>query len=157
MPINETADLPYYEHRAITELLRAHVDEHGDRLRAVVAFGPLVAGADTFDIDLLEIVDQWDAKRFFQFVNSAELPLRGVLRLYFITEAEILDPRSIADEAERDWIERLLDRVRESYVVIAERPPGYVRRLLAPQASVLTVTAPPSGKGQAGNPLRPGG
>jgi len=55
-PSTERAEISYHEYRVIAHLLRAHVAEHQNRLRAMIAFGDLITGANAFDIDLLEVV-----------------------------------------------------------------------------------------------------
>jgi hypothetical protein len=148
-------EISYHEYRVIAHLLRAHVDEHKTRLKAMIAFGDLVTRGDTFDIDLLEIVEGWEGTRFGQFSGPAHLPLRGKLRLYFLTPEVFQDPALIDDPAERVWVQDLLDRVRDGYEIIMEIPTGWVRRVLEPRQRVYsTLTAPPSGSVVFGDPYR---
>jgi hypothetical protein len=151
----ETSRIPYLEYRSIGTLLRAHVDSYGENLRAVVAFGELVTTGQTFDIDLLEVVDGWEGGRLGEFGTSADLPLRGRLRLHFLTPQEFEDPTVIADLAERDWVETLLKKVGQGYEIVMESPPGYARRVLEKSRSVSTATPPPSGFVGSTDPLKP--
>jgi hypothetical protein len=144
-PNTPTSNISYHEYRVIAQILRDHVDEHQTRLRAMVAFGELVTQPGTVDIDLLEIVEGWHGKRFGAFSSSAELPLRGELRLYFLTPEEFADPTVIQELEERRWVEDLLRRVRQGYEVIMEIPPGYVQSVLERGRTVSTLTPPPSG------------
>jgi hypothetical protein len=150
--------IPYEERRAIGKLLDAHVAEYGDRLRAVVAFGDLVTLGRTFDIDLLEVVESWDGARdgrvgFFR--STSELPLRGELRLYFLSPEEFENPGVVPDEADRRWIEELLERVTRGFEVVLQIPPGYARRALERSHALSTLTSPPSGSVRSRDPLRP--
>lgn len=147
-------EISYHEYRVIARLLRAHVDEHQNRLKAMIAFGDLVSRGDSFDIELLEIVQDWQGERFGQFSRSTDLPLRGDLRLYFLTPEVFTNPAVIKDAQERQWVEDLLNRVRAGYEIIMEIPAGWVRPVLDRQAVDSTLTAPPSGSVQFTDPLR---
>jgi len=141
----ERREIPYEEYRVITHLLRRHLEQYQDRLRAMVAFGDLLTQWDEFDIDLLEIIEGWDDKRFGQFSGQADPALRGKLRLYFLTPEEFENPAVIQEPGERKWVEDLLERVRQGYEVVTESPPGWVRRGLERARFSSTFTAPPSG------------
>jgi len=117
----EQIRIPYDEYKAIGELLRAHLQTHEGQLRAMIAFGDLVTRGNTFDIDLLEVVEGWHGKTFVTFGSSEELPLRGQLRLYLLTPEEFEHPASLTEFSKQ----RLMDRVREGYNVIYENPPVY--------------------------------
>src|SRR5207248_1895739 len=115
----------------------------------------LVTRDDTFDIDLLEVVEGWEGKRFGEFAGSAQLPLRGRLRLYFLTPEVFRNPALIDDPEERRWVEDLLERMRAGYEIIMEIPPGWVRGVLdGQQPAYSTLTAPPSGSVQFEDPYR---
>jgi hypothetical protein len=145
-PTASHPEIPYQEYRVIAHLLRAHVAQHGQHLQAMIAFGDLVTRGDTFDIDLLEIVEGWTGKRFGEFPGSIDLPLRGRLRLYFLTPEVFRDPERIEDREERQWVEDLLARVREGYEIIVEAPNGTASQVLhAPQGWISTFSGPPSG------------
>jgi len=151
----ERLEIPYHEYRVIAHLLRAHVDEHGGRLKAMIAFGDQVVGGATYDIDLLEVVEGWEGKRYSEFSRSRHLPLRGTLRLYFLTPEVFENPSLIEDPDERQWVQSLLNRVRAAYEVIMDAPPGWVRGVLEPLAGVYSsLTAPPSGAVVFGDPYR---
>ena len=146
MPENtERHEISYHEYRVIARLLRAHVDEYPDRVKAMVAFGDLVTRGDTFDIDLLEIVSGWKDKRFGRFSRSEDLPLRGELRLYVLTPQEFEDPSVIQEPEERRWVVELLERVRRGYEVVMESPPGWAQQALDRNRAYSTITPPPSG------------
>lgn len=138
-------EISYHEYRVIARLLRAHLEAYQDRLKAMVAFGDLVTTGETFDIELLEIIEGWEDKRFGEFSRSEDLPLRGSLRLYFLTPEEAENPAVIEDAEEQKWVRELLERVRKGYEVIMESPPGRARRLLDQVGLHSTLTPPPSG------------
>lgn len=136
---NELARISYDEQRAIGSLLRAHLRTHKGQLRAMVAFGDLVTRGGTYDIDLLEVVEGWQGLPSIAFGSSADLPLRGLLRLYFLTPEEFEHPGKLVDASKR----RLMEQVQEGYTVIYEDPPLY---------AIETLTRPePNSK--SGNPL----
>lgn len=119
--------IPYEEYKAIGDLMRAHLKTHEGQLRAMVAFGDILTRGGTYNIDLLEVVENWHGPQSVVFASSPELPLRGELRLYLLTPEEFENGIGKATSAERD----LLNRVREGYDIIYESPAGYVRRLFA--------------------------
>lgn len=123
--------IPYDEYRAITTLMHAHLQTHEGKLRAIIAFGDIVTKGNTFDIDLLEIVEGWQGQPFVVFASSAELPLRGELRLCLLTPEEFEHPHGSRWSSKN----RLLDRVREGYDVVYEDPAGYARRVLAQETA----------------------
>src|ERR1051326_3929802 len=103
----ERPEISYHEFRIIARLLQAHTEEYRDRLKAMIAFDDLVTRGDTFDIDLLEIIEGWNDRRFGEFARTADLPLRGRLRLYFLTPEEFESPAVIEEPEERKWVEDL--------------------------------------------------
>jgi len=148
-------EISYHEYRVIAHLLRAHVAEHQNRFKAMIAFGDLVSRGDTFDIEILEIVEGWEGKRFGQFAGPAHLPLRGELRLYFLTPTEFENPAVIEPVAERQWVEDLLRRVRAGYEIVMEVPAGWVHGVLDRQEpAYAALTAPPSGSMEFGDPYK---
>jgi hypothetical protein len=150
--------IPYEERRAIGKLLDAHFDAYKGRLRAMIVFGDLVTTGQTYDIDLLEVVDGWSSSqqgRLGEFRSSADLPLRGRLRLYFLAPQEFEHPEQILDERERRWVYDLRDRATRGYEIILESPPGYARRVLEAGLGISTLTAPPSGRLASADPLDP--
>ncbi len=117
----EQIRIPYDEYKAIGELLRAHLNTHEGQLRAMIAFGDIVTRGNTFDIDLLEVVEGWQGPTSIAFGSSAELPLRGQLRLHLLTPKEFEQPDRLMEVSKQ----RLMDRVQEGYNVIYENPPMY--------------------------------
>lgn len=150
---SQARDISYHEYRVIARLLRAHVDQYHERLRAMIAFGDLVTRDDSVDIDLLEVVDGWTGKRLWAFSGPGELPLRGELRLYVVAPEEFEKPAVIEDLEERQWVEELLQRVRQEHQIIMDTKPGWARLVLSGRPTVSTATPPPSGIGHAGSPL----
>src|SRR4051794_36394434 len=130
--VTHESNIPYEEYRAIAQLLRAHVDEHKGKLRAMVAFGELVTGGDTYDIDLPEVVEDWKGSHYFEFGSTADLPLRGKLRLYFLRPEELVDPSRTEPKKDIPWTRALLERVREGYQILVEIPAGSISRILNP-------------------------
>ncbi len=155
--ITETS-IPHAEHRSVVKLMMAHSREYGSKLRAMVLFGDLILTGQTFDIDLLEVVEGWDAARsgrVAEFSSSSELPLRGKLRIYFLSPEEFERPEVILDPAERAWVSALLQRVTSSYELVYQVPIDYARNTLSRQDKASVLSAPPSGLVVTANPLRP--
>lgn len=149
--------IPYEEFRAINKVLDAHSASYGDRLCAAVAFGGLLTGGLSYDIDLLEVIEGWDSShgRIGIYESSPELPLRGQLRLYILTPEEFADPQSIADEMERRWVRDLLAQVLQGYDILQESPLGFAQRVLTPGQWISTLNPPPSGRIKDFELLRP--
>lgn len=146
-------EITYHEYRVIARLLRVHVDAYGDRWKAAVAFGDLIARPNTYDIDLLEVIEGWDGPRLARFSGRADPPLRGELRLYILTPEVFENPALVEDRQERRWVEDLLARVREGYEVIVETSLGRVRQMLEPKPPRRpSLTAPPSGATELDDP-----
>lgn len=152
-PTDVSSDISYHEYRTIAQLLQAHAAEHGHRLRAMVAFGELVTTDSSVDIDLLEIVEGWEGKRLWPFSSTPELPLRGQLRLHFLTPEEFENPGLVQEPDEQAWVRELLERVHHGYEIVMDRSPGWVQRVLGGSERVSAATAPPSGVGRSGSPL----
>jgi hypothetical protein len=153
--MSETAThrIPYEEHRAITDLMQAHLDAHQGKLRALIAFGELVTTGGTFDIDLLEIVEGWRGNRLAVFSGSKDFRLRGQLRLFILTPEEFENPRVIQETEERIWAANLLERIRRGYEIVLQIPPDYARDVLSGRTAIATLSPPVSGYIQLENPL----
>jgi hypothetical protein len=149
-PNRELREIPYHEYLVIAQLLRAHLGEYGERLRAMIAFGNLLTTGNSAVIELLEVVEEWRDKRLWQFSSTEELPLRGQLRLYFLTPEEFEDPSVIQDAEERKWVEELLQRVRRGYEVIMGKDREWVSEVLDGSP---TISSPPSGMGHSPSAL----
>ena len=142
--------IPYEEYKAIGELMHAHLKTHEGQLRAMVAFGDILTRGGTYNIDLLEVVENWQGPKSVVFGTSAELPLRGQLRLYLLTPEEFERPESFSDLSNRS----LVERVREGYDVIYENPSNYARDILA-RSVIDSVSDDPLRFLVAGNSARP--
>jgi hypothetical protein len=125
MPFYTTENIPYQEYRAISDLVRAHLEAQNGRLKAVIVFGALVAGRESQDINLLEIVDGWDGPRHARFGSSTSLPLRGQLNLYFLLPSEFESPDTSPLPGETFSSAELLSRVRNAYAILLEKPNDY--------------------------------
>ncbi len=116
-------NISYFEYKAINELMHSHSAEFGRDLRTIVVFGPLLTGQETFDIDLLEVVDNWQGPQTMTFDSTPSLPLRGTLRLHFLSSAAFENLMSQKDQS-------LLNLLRDGYHVVYEVPAGYARSIL---------------------------
>ena len=134
--------IPYEEYKAIGELFRAHLKTHEKQLRAVVAFGPLVTHGDTFDIDLLEVVDGWEKPVSVTFRSTAALPLRGLLRLNILSTQEFKQPSEIGSSQMKSLRNEVFERLQQGYEVIYEDKFGFVRQVLS-QENEATVNINP--------------
>lgn len=135
----EQVRIPYEEYKAIGEIVSAHLRTHEGKLRAIVAFGDIVTRGNTFDIDLLEVVEGWQGPSSLVFASTSELPLRGQLRLYLVTPEEFEHPENLKGSSQR----RLINQIREGYDVIYENPPAYALDTLTQRTPKVT----------SGNPL----
>lgn len=118
-----SGNISYFEYKAINELMHAHLDEFGKDFRAMIVFGPLLTGQETFDIDLLEVVDNWQGPQTMAFDSTPSLPLRGTLRLHFLSSAAF---ENLVSQQNKD----LLDILREGYEIVCEVPAGFAREVL---------------------------
>lgn len=115
--------ISYFEYKVINELMHAHIEEFGADLRAIIAFGPLVTGRETFDIELLEVINGWQGPEFMPFGSTSSLPTRGKLLLHFLPTKDF-ENLLLRDSQD------LTDLLREGYKIIYEVPAGYVRHIL---------------------------
>lgn len=148
-------DIPHAEYRSINRMVDAHGRTYGNLLRAVVVFGRVLTYGDTYDVELLEVVENWTGDRVAEFAGTATLPLRGKLRLYFLSAEEFAHPEAIQDDAMRHWVMQLLDRVREGYLILFQAPPLFADSALASALRMPTLTAPGSGMIQMSDPFSP--
>lgn len=133
--------IPYEEYKAINALMHAHLQTHSGKLRALIAFGEIVTRGGTFDIDLLEVVEDWQGPASVTFSSSQELPLRGQLRLHLMRPEEFEgSPGETTASIDQ---QRVLNRVREGYDIVYEDPPGYARQVFSHKVR----------NSQSGNPL----
>ncbi|HEY3330701.1 MAG TPA: hypothetical protein VGK19_11805 [Capsulimonadaceae bacterium] len=122
--------IPGYENNAIVKLTAEHSQALGDKLRAVVVFGPLLSDNGSLNIDMLEVVDDWDGPGAVSFASTNELPLRGDLTIYFVKRQDIEDPHGIEDASHKNWLIDILDEVRKAYMVVVDYPMGYFSQQL---------------------------
>lgn len=115
--------ISYFEYKVINELMHSHIEEFGDDLRAIIAFGPLVTGQETFDIELLEVIDGWQGPETMPFSSTSSLPTRGKLLLHFFSTTDF---ENLLLQNSQDLTERL----RDGYKIIYEVPAGYARHIL---------------------------
>ncbi len=127
--------IEYFERSAVVEILKSHSATMGNKMRAFIVFGDAVNEAKTYDVDLLEVLEEWSGPRHLVFQSSSDLRFRGVIRLNFLISEEFERPESIHDERLRDDVNGLLRRVRRGYVVMREAEKGYAD-------SVLQLSAP---------------
>jgi hypothetical protein len=99
-------------------------------------------------------VEGWKGPRLATFRGDSHLPLRGGLRLYFLSAEEFRSPRIIIDPEDRDWVLALLERIRDGYQVVFEQPSDFVRRVIEGDESIFVSPPPHSGSVQLENPLR---
>lgn len=121
-------EIPYFEHKVINELMHAHRDEYGKALRAIVVFGKLKTVGGTFDIELLEVVDDWQGPARFQSESSAALPMRGKVYFHFLSTADFerFGAQDVSLSAEA---REVLEQVLKGYEVIYQVPAGYAREM----------------------------
>lgn len=138
--------IPYFEYSIINQIAHAHAKQLGKKLRVLVVFGEIKTTDDAYDIDLLEVVEGWaEGDRVAEFGKNGLLPLRGILRLWFLTPEEFEErPGTTAGEMYH-WVQRLMERVRKGYEIVYEVPAGYARNVLEKTLPVSTLTAPSSG------------
>jgi hypothetical protein len=153
--IEDLYNIPHTEYQSINQLIDAHRKFYGEKLRAVVVFGGILTHGDTYDIDLLEVVEEWTGDRVAEFENTAQLPLRGKLRLYFLNPEEFTSLESLHDEAMRHWITQLLDRAKEGYQILFQKPPLFADSVLASALRPPTLAAPGSGIIHMSDPFSP--
>ena len=121
----ELHEIPYSEYNVINELVHSHRRELGQKLRAIIAFGALKTEGSTYDIELLEVVDEWQGQSKMQFGSSLDLPMRGRLYLHFMSSVQFESANPPAEVSD------VLTRVLQGYEVIYQVPAGYARERLS--------------------------
>jgi len=176
-----TANIPYHEHQIISKLRDAHLQELGNSLRAILAFGQLITGQaapvhqlvsssspsssssappngwsvpDGLDIELLEIVSGWDGPLLLTSYSTQDLLLRGELRLYFLTPDQLEDAEVNVKSEDLRWAKDLIKRVREGYVVLYQAQ-GYQLPDSVDNRPISAMSPPATGSAVIANPLRP--
>ena len=132
-----SGNISYFEYKAINELMHAHIDEFGKDFRAMIVFGPLVTEVETYDIDLLEVINNWEGPEQLSYGSTQSLPLRGTLRLHFLSSSAFEDLVSRQNK-------ELLDVLREGYDIVCEVPAGYAREVLKQSLTPHTALLPES-------------
>jgi len=146
--------IPYFEYSVINQIAHQHVEQLGARLRVVVVFGDIKTSDDAYDIDLLEVIEDWTApSRFAEFRGDSTLPIRGTLRLWFLNPEEFEERSGMIGDEMHDWVQRLMEHVRKGYEVVYQVPAGYARNVLERNASITTLNAPGSGVLIMNNPF----
>ncbi len=123
VPTTNCSGISYFEYKVINELMHSHIKEFGADLRAIIAFGPLVLGQETFDIELLEVVNGWQGPELMPFGSTSSLPTRGRLLLHFL-------PTGAFENLLLRDTQGLTDVLRKGYKIIYEVPSGYARHIL---------------------------
>ncbi len=144
-------NISYFEYKAINELMHSHSAEFGKDFRAMIVFGPLLAGQETFDIDLLEVVDNWQGPEHLSYASTESLPLRGTLRLHFLSSSAF---ENLVSQQNKE----LLDILREGYKIVYEVPAGYAREVLKqslPPHTALLRENLVSHSGRSADPRKP--
>jgi hypothetical protein len=126
-----SANIPYQEYRAISELMSAHPQALNGSLKALIAFGEIVATGESHDINLLEVVAGWKGPRHTSYGNTAALPLRGRLHLYFLTPEEFEHPTDTASASEPMSSLELLTRMQQAYAILLEEPNDYAHQVMS--------------------------
>lgn len=139
MPNYSTENIPYEEYRAINQLRRLHPEAHGGQLRALIVFGDLVATGQTYDINLLEVVEGWEGPRHVSFGSTDDLPLRGHLALYFLLPSEFERPSNTSVPGQSWSSADLLTRVRRAYAIMLEEPNDYASSIMARVENSLVI------------------
>ncbi len=139
MPLYSAENIPYTEWGVITELLRKHPEIHRDKLRALLVFGSLVSTGGPYNINLLEVVQDWEGPRHVRFTSTSALPLRGRLDLYFLRPEEFENPTSACLPGEHWSSADLLMQVRNAYAIMLENPINYASEMMEQYESSPSV------------------
>ena len=139
MPFYSAENIPYAESKVITELMREHPKVHRDKLRALLVFGSLVSSGSPYDINLLEVVQDWEGPRRMRFNSTPVMPLRGHLNLYFLRPEEFEQPSYMCLPGEHWSSADLLTQVRNAYTIMLENPLNYAYNVMAQYESSPSV------------------
>ena len=126
----ELHKIPYFEFRTINQLVHAHSDELGKALRIVIVFGDLITMGKTFDIELLEVIDDWNGPDSFYASSSDELPMRGKVFFHILSTMQFEEAMQKGTIGSESRISALIERVFEGYEVVYEVPSGFFREEL---------------------------
>ena len=136
-----STNIPYQEYRAISQLMEAHPSMLNGNLRALIAFGEIVATGESQNIYLLEVVTDWQGPRSVSYGSTEALPLRGRLNLYFLTPDEFEHPTAVVPADQTVSSLELLRQVRQAYAILLENPYDYAQQVMSRQGD-LTVLEP---------------
>ena len=134
-----SGNIPYQEYRAINELMGAHPQALQGSLKALIAFGEIVATGESHDINLLEVAAGWQGPRHVSYGSTPALPLRGRLHLYFLTPEEFEQPRPEAVPGQPWSSAQLLSRVGLAYAVLREEPNDYAHNIMSRLKEVVVI------------------
>ena len=121
--LQNSTNISYLEYRVIGKLMTAHPPSLNDSLRALIVFGTLVATGESYDINLLEVIENWQGPRHQSYGSTPALPLRGRLNLYFLSPEEFEHPTAAVLD--------LLKRVESAYAILREHPYEYAYRVMS--------------------------
>ena len=126
MPALATSNISFEAFSAIGKVIEANVGLKSDALRAVLVFGDLVATGESHDINLVEVVREWQGPRRVAFKSTDEMPLRGRMTVYFLLPHEFENWTTDLLPGEDFSAAHLLARVEPAYDILLQRPAGYV-------------------------------
>ncbi len=126
-----STNIPYLEYRAIGKLMDADPSLINGSLRALIAFGTIVATGESQDINLLEVVAGWQGPRSVSYGSTEALPLRGRLNLYFLTPEEFEHPTAAVAAGQTLSSSALLQQVQPAYAILLESPSDYANQMLS--------------------------
>lgn len=126
-----STNIPYQEYRAIGKLMGAHPSILNGNLRALIAFGDIVATGESQDIYLLEVITDWQGTRSVSYGSTEALPLRGRLNLYFLTPEEFEHPTMAVPAGQNVSSLEILRQVQPAYAVLLEDPSDYANQVLS--------------------------
>jgi hypothetical protein len=70
--------------------------------------------------------------------------MRGKLRLFFLQTEEFEHPEHIEDVKMREWVENLLQRVRQGYEIVYQHPFDYAHDILERKVPISELGPPAS-------------
>lgn len=135
-----STNIPYQEYRAIGKLMDAHPSILNGNLRALIAFGEIVATGESYDIHLLEVILNWQGPRYVSYASTEALPLRGRLNLYFLTPEEFEHPTTSLSSGQTVSSLELMRQVKQAYAILLESPYDYAQQVMSGSDYFLSET-----------------